>query len=547
VFTLIVVGALVLIAWHTGSTLLIQVAPGLDPIPYNTALGLLGCGLFLLLSHHNRITLASIPGTFVFLLGLLTLTDYIFQINMGIDEFFMRDNLATENSITSRMAPNTALCFMLTAIAGRLNTGNLWKLRVSGVVSSFVSGLGIVALSGYIFHTEAAYRWGELSSMSVPESIGFIFLGVGLSVQNWFSGFDNTDINKFLLGRWSIGYPVAWSVIIFMIDLSLPIEYSVGLFYILLLFYSYFLKLEKATFGLALLASILLIAGFVVHVDFMVNPLIGINRLPALILIWLTAFLIETFKYRNRLNEQIRSKLDEEVTLKTQALHLKNKELEQFVYFASHDLQEPLRTISSFIGRLQISLSSGLDETGKKSMRYISEAAVRMSELIRQLLDFSRIGNQSELEIINCNEIVEEVKSDLQLQISQSNATIQSAMLPVLTGYRTELRLLFQNLISNALKFKRECTAPILVINAKKKNGKWLFSFADNGLGIKSADQDRIFAIFQRLHPREEFEGTGVGLSHCRKIAEIHHGSMWVESEEGHGSTFYFTIDQSLK
>ncbi len=236
-------------------------------------------------------------------------------------------------------------------------------------------------------------------------------------------------------------------------------------------------------------------------------------------------------------------KLNQQVNRSITEIERKNSELEQFAYVASHDLREPLRTIRSFVDLLMQDYSESFDETGIQSMRFIIDATDRMKDLIRELLDYGRIGQNSVPEEVDCNETLFIVREDLEENITSSKSTINAGKLPVLMGYKTELRLLFQNLISNAIKFSRKGVSPVIDIKAEKIDDYWQFEFRDNGIGIPEEHQADIFQIFKRLHPRNEFEGTGIGLAHCLKIVELHEGKIWVESEPDVGSTFMFTIN----
>ena len=165
-----------------------------------------------------------------------------------------------------------------------------------------------------------------------------------------------------------------------------------------------------------------------------------------------------------------------------------------------------------------------------------------MSTLIKGLLDYSRIGQDKEPTTVDCNSIIKEIQADFGTIINESQATLDIDELPKLKGYETELRLLFQNLISNAIKFQKKGTVPQIKISAQKENKRWKFSFADNGIGIATEHKQRIFSIFQRLHTKSEYDGTGIGLAHCQKIVDLHGGKIWVESKPNEGSTFYLTI-----
>lgn len=227
----------------------------------------------------------------------------------------------------------------------------------------------------------------------------------------------------------------------------------------------------------------------------------------------------------------------------SEKMEAKNKELEQITYIASHDLQEPLRTISGIVNIMNLQYENQLDEEADKYLKFMKEASERMRNLIKGLLDYSRIGKGNEVNYFDSGEVMEEVKQDLSAFITESHAKlIIVGNLPYLKGYRTEFRLLLQNLISNAVKFRKKDVDPEITISAVKENNCWKFALKDNGIGIDPKYQEKIFMIFQRLHNRSEYEGTGIGLSHCKKIVELHGGRIWVDSYLDEGSTFYFTI-----
>jgi signal transduction histidine kinase/ligand-binding sensor domain-containing protein len=223
-------------------------------------------------------------------------------------------------------------------------------------------------------------------------------------------------------------------------------------------------------------------------------------------------------------------------------LERKNKELEQFAYVASHDLQEPLRTTSTSAEMLQRFYKGKLDERADKYLGFITQSTERMRTLISDLLEYSRIGKKKELKSVDCNQVVQEVLADLGAAIDEAGASITHEYLPVVFGYPTELKQLFQNLIINAIKFRKKNTSPEIRISSEKLDGYWKFAVADNGIGMDPQYSEKIFIIFQRLHSRNEYPGSGIGLSHCKKIAELHKGKIWVDSEPNKGSTFHFTI-----
>ena len=222
-----------------------------------------------------------------------------------------------------------------------------------------------------------------------------------------------------------------------------------------------------------------------------------------------------------------------------------NKDLEQFVSICSHDLQEPLATIkfgSDILGKIY---ASKLDAKGKEYISYIDAASDRLANQIRALLEHSKIGRNSDKTLVNTKELVEVVKYDLSKRIRDTKAQIHVGALPKINAYQVELRLLFQNLISNALKYISENRDPEIRISAFPEGDFWVFAIVDNGIGISEEDQKNIFTIFSRVPTQRKYEGTGVGLAHAEKIVLLHEGSIWVDSQVGVGSTFYFKIKTS--
>lgn len=240
-------------------------------------------------------------------------------------------------------------------------------------------------------------------------------------------------------------------------------------------------------------------------------------------------------------------KLQEDMLKKQAELEIKNKELEQFAYIASHDLQEPLRTVSNYMQVFEEDYVDQLDGQARKYLQSVNNATKRMSMLIKALLDYSRLGRNGVLVHKNLRTLLDEVLGDLETIVRNSNAQIDIGEMPVLTVYETEMRQLFQNLITNAIKFTAPNVTPHITIDAEQKNNNYVFRVTDNGIGIDPVFNERVFEIFQRLHPADDYKGNGIGLAYCKKIVELHQGEIWIESQPGKGSTFYFTISSFLK
>jgi PAS domain S-box-containing protein len=237
---------------------------------------------------------------------------------------------------------------------------------------------------------------------------------------------------------------------------------------------------------------------------------------------------------RRKAEETLKSKLEE--------LARSNDELEQFAYVSSHDLQEPLRMISSYLQLLQRRYQGKIDEKADKYIYYAVDGAARMQTLINDLLEFSRVTTRAgELEPTDSELVLNQVQSNLDLYIKENKATVSHDPLPEVIADSTQMAQVFQNLIANGIKFHGE-EAPRIHISAEKKASEWQFSVKDNGIGIDPQYSERIFEVFKRLHNKEEYPGTGIGLAVCKKIVERNGGHIWVESEHGKGSTFYFTL-----
>jgi len=238
-------------------------------------------------------------------------------------------------------------------------------------------------------------------------------------------------------------------------------------------------------------------------------------------------------------------KAEEELKATLKDLKRSNTELEQFAYVASHDLQEPLRMVASFTQLLQNRYQDKLDDDANDFINFIVGGTTRMKSLINDLLIFSRVGTRAKLfKATDMNNVLEKALANVRQSIKDTNATITNDPLPVIIADDSQMLQLFQNLISNALKFHGEEDPHIHVSGEEVKEEEWIFSVRDNGIGIDSKNFDRIFVIFQCLHKKDEYGGTGIGLAVCKKIIRRHGGKIWVESEIGKGSTFYFTISK---
>jgi PAS domain S-box-containing protein len=273
----------------------------------------------------------------------------------------------------------------------------------------------------------------------------------------------------------------------------------------------------------------------------------------------------ELAKHRNQLEEMVRQRtgeleaanrqLKKEIAQRTEAeaalrrlaqdLERSNRDLEQFAYIASHDLQEPLRAVGGYVTLLQHRFPDQLDDTVREYIRGAADGAERMQRLINDLLAFSRVGTRrAAFETSDLNMLLSDALNNLQVTLAESGAKVSSDPLPRLPVDATQCVQIFQNLIGNAIKFRSE-RAPEIHVGTRQEQGRWLFWVRDNGIGIEPEYFGRIFQVFQRLHTRRQYPGTGIGLAICKKIAERHGGDIRVESQPGRGSTFYFSISET--
>ncbi|SNS70355.1 His Kinase A (phospho-acceptor) domain-containing protein [Belliella buryatensis] len=264
----------------------------------------------------------------------------------------------------------------------------------------------------------------------------------------------------------------------------------------------------------------------------------------------LTAILLYILvkKYHINLSNKINEleKLNEELNSQSKKLENSNRELEQIVFVASHDLQEPLRMISSFMTQLERKYISEVNDKGKKYIRFAIDGAERMKRIILDLLDFSEATKINEDDVeLNMNQLMEKLVASHQKTIFEKEAKVTWDPMPSIIGKRVQLIQVFQNLLRNALSYHKEETSPEIHITFKEDKREYLFAIKDNGIGIKPRYQERIFNIFQRLHTHDEVAGTGMGLAISKKLVSNMGGKIWVESEEGKGSTFYFTIPKN--
>lgn len=264
--------------------------------------------------------------------------------------------------------------------------------------------------------------------------------------------------------------------------------------------------------------------------------------------------LLEIEKNKSQVQAQILKNTNNQLLLEIeqkeeaqQKLIESNAELEQFAYVASHDLKEPLRTIGSFTQLLKRKLAPSFDDSTSEYYQFIVDGIHRMSSLLDDLLALSKLNRQVEIDKVDLSACVDRNLMNLNDAIKKSGGRVITSKLPVIYASEIQLNQLFQNLISNALKFRKLDTTPEIRIDCQEKKDHYVFSIKDNGIGIKQEFKEKIFIIFQRLNKKTKYEGTGIGLAICKKIVQNHLGKIWIESTYGEGTTFFFTISKKLE
>jgi light-regulated signal transduction histidine kinase (bacteriophytochrome) len=323
---------------------------------------------------------------------------------------------------------------------------------------------------------------------------------------------------------------ILFLVIITILDYAMPIGLSLGVLYIccIMLVFNHTIQV---IIGIGIACTVLTLLKILLFIGEEISMFYYSGRAVSLLAIWLTVLAIRNYKL-------LTLKLNNNIAL----LESKNKEMEQFVYIASHDLQEPLRTVMSFNEALREDYHGKLDEEADRYLHFMHKGLTRMQSLVKGLLDYSRIGREPAITTVDCNEVLEEVMADMSGLIANNNALVIADTLPTVKANQMEIKQLFQNLISNAIKFSNHSAQPQIKITVTANSRHWQFAFTDNGIGIDEKDFEKIFVIFKKIHHADVYEGTGIGLAHCKKIVEVLGGRIWVTSALGIGSTFYFTI-----
>jgi len=622
----IIIAIIVMAGWALRLDAVKSFVPGRIAMHFNAAVCfvLLSVSLLLQIKYRNRGNhkLMHLLPLIVLLMGLTTLSQLLFQNDLGIDYIFFKNQ--SNPYYHGKMSPltSTCLCIMSLGTMGITFPTNKYRI-ICQFLFHIVSIIAFIVLIGYLYNVPALYNLSYFTTMASHTAVALLMLSVAASLINPLLGitgiFTGTRMGNVLARRLFSQIVVAVLIIGYLRILShryhwLSDDVSIALLIVSFILVSLFLIWKKATIlnqlevdmdiaqenfriGVESAPYALILSdelGRITQVNFQTEKLYGYTqeelkgkniemlipkelhkhysneadsffKSPKVVSLGIDDDVYAATKHGSLFPVEIvltpiatqkgitvlasvtdvTSRKENEAIIKNQVreLQLKNQELEHFNYIASHDLQEPLRTVSNYIMLLEEDYPEQINDEIRVHLATMSAAVTRMSQLVRSLLDFGRLGRNRKLSFTKCCNLINNVKADLNGTIKRSGATITVLdEMPELYAYETEMRQLFQNLISNAIKFTDKGVIPQITIGCQKKKGFYEFSVTDNGIGIHPKYFNDIFHIFQRLNKNDDYEGYGIGLANCRKIAEMHGGEIWVESKPGRGSTFKFTI-----
>lgn len=329
--------------------------------------------------------------------------------------------------------------------------------------------------------------------------------------------------------KWNMKRATVFVLIIFIIDLVVPLGVVIGVLYLVALALVAD-KGRKVIFRFALICSALALIKFAYYLSNDTNWVVYTNRIITIFSIWITAYLASRLSFF-----EIQAK-------NAHVIQKKNEEIENFVFIASHDLNEPIKNMENLLILVKEDIDNKKEDNLNVYLGLMMQLLGKMISINRFLMEFAKIGRFGSLVEIDVNDIMNEVLNELTTLIKESNATIKFNSLPKIYGYKNEIKILFENLISNSLKFRRANINPLIQIEAIKNGNYWTFKVSDNGIGISSKDKDKVLGMFRRSGNLKFSSGMGVGLAACAKIVDLHEGEIWLESEEGKGTEVYFTI-----
>jgi signal transduction histidine kinase len=469
----------------------------------NAALAFLFTSFSLILKQENnstslfRTVLANGLAFLVFVIGFLTLMEYVLGVDLHIDQLLIKVVPSPGEAVPlGRIAPLTAITFIIVSIS--LFILNIKHLVIVSQICGFIVGLyGITVIIGTTYHTYVGVQIVSYSYASLHAAVNFLLISMAVMFAH-----PDTGIPGVLTNNTSTAKAMRR---ITPLVIMLPIILG-------------FLRILGTRAGLFDVES---------GLSYLISTLI-------------TIFLIYMFvsaKWMELLETKLRKNIIE--------LEQSNKELEEFAYVSSHDLQEPLRLITNYTMLLERRYKDKLDADANDFIHFAVDGAVRMQNLINDLLDYYRVSSRAKpFQPVDVSICLQKALDNLKSEIEMRHAIITHDVMPTVTADEAQLTTVFRNLIGNAIKFNEN--VPNVRINATEGKDEWIFSVNDNGIGIEQEYRNKVFVIFQRLNPKDKYPGSGIGLPICKKIILRHGGKIWFDSVFGKGSTFYFSIPKEV-
>ncbi len=503
-----------LLGWYADFLIVASIHPRYIPIAISSAFCfiLLSVSLSVYVFHpenHARRKIAIVGISLSFLICLMILIGFFLGNSSDIEHLGILSPAPMDNIPTGHMSPITAVTFLMMSVAAFFlvfsSEGRIHFKQIASCYATVVFAIGFVFMLGYLYGTPLLYG-GPFIPVALPTAIAFEFISLGIITA---SGADVLPVRVF------VGSTVSDRLMKAFMPFIIGVVLFDGLLY---------RTAFHRTSNPAMIASLITLLSVIV-----------VSIVVSKISKFIGGEIDRAHVERDRAEEEQKRLISE--------LERSNRELEQFAFVASHDMQEPLRMVASYVGLLEKKYKGHLDEKADKYIHFAVDGALRMKKLIEGLLAYSRIGRQGAAFMpVDADDVFSRAVSNLEAALAENRAIITRDDLPTVPGDELQLMQLLQNLLSNAIKFGKPDTPPVVHVSAKKKGGAWIFSVRDNGIGIDAEYYNRIFLIFQRLHTREEYPGTGIGLALCKRIVERHSGRIWVESVPGEGTTFFFSI-----
>lgn len=514
VYTVMVIAVAVFLGWQFEVDLLKRVFPGLVAMNPVTAICFLVSGLaFLLIASGKSLhkTTGNMLALAVILVGLIRIFTHASGTEAGIDAIFFSDKLRLDNvtGTPNRMAPNTAICFVLVGLSlVLLNKKTRSGKRYAEYFSSIINLLSLLSVIGYIYQASSYYRVLTFIPMALHTALCFFLISLSIFFISPDQGFMAEVTSHHAGGRMARKILPAIVLGPVILGLATLLGQHAGW---------YDTGFGAATYTIGVIILLVIIS-------------------------WASMrSLNESDKLRDR-TEKILEEVNN--TLKQQTLQLEslNKELESFSYSVSHDLRSPLRIIAGYASIFTDDYSEKLDDSGKKVVEIIVKNIYKMNRMIEGLLQFAKLGrNPITRKEVDVQSLVENMVKELA-QSMDHKAEISIGTLPSGKGDPTLISLVFQNLISNAIKYSQKKEKPVVNIGAQYQHGETVYFVKDNGTGFDMRYYDKLFGVFQRLHHEKDFEGTGIGLATVNRIINKHDGRVWAEGMTDEGATFFFTL-----